>query len=509
MLVIALSLVAYTLAKTSDGRVRSQAGPASACARRGGPGTSVLSGAPDVLAADVAGVLLRCAPAVVVANAGSQADVAAAVIAAKHAHAPLLLASPLATVAASGSPAAVRQAQLTVSASAATVREVSDLHPRSVLVVGLTTGELSAALPLASVTADPAGFPALSRPAPLGHVVVLVPAGGSADAAAAAATAAAAGATVVTVRGVDPRGDPAAIAALAAASPRQVIAVGSGFGSASLLASRLAVAATGVQLPGGGQLIVPMHRIVAIYGNPGTPALGVLGQQGVQASVVRAEQVAAPYRALSKVPVVPAFEIIATVATAFPGPDGSYSFQTPVAALTPWVRAATAAGMYVILDLQPGRDTFLAQAMEYQSLLVLPNVGLALDPEWKLQPWQFPLQQVGTVSITEVNRVVSWLAQLTAQYHLPQKLLELHQFRLTEIAGERYLDTASDDLAIVLDMDGQGAPASKQQTWAAITATAPPGVQFGWKNFYVKDQPMLTPWQTMTKTPQPVLISYQ
>jgi hypothetical protein len=511
VLVVALSLVVYSMTRSPPGRLARKTDPASAsaCARRPVPGTSVLSGAPDVLAADVAGMLLRCAAAVVVANAGSQADVVTAVAAAEHAHAPLLLASQLATVAVGGGPPGLRQSRLTASASATTVREVSGLHPRSVLVVGLTTGELSAAVPLGSVTADPAELARMSRPPPLGHLVVLVPADGSADAAAAAATAEAAGATVVTVHGYDPRGDPAAIAALAAAGPRQVIAVGSGFGPASLLASRLAVATTGVQLPGGGQLVVPRHRIVALYGHPGVPALGVLGQQGVHASVTRAEQVAAPYRALSTVPVVPAFEIIATVATAGPGPDGSYSFQTPAAALTPWVRAATAAGMYVILDLQPGRDSFLAQALEYRSLLALPNVGLALDPEWKLQPGQLPLRQIGSVSITEVNRVVSWLARLTAQYRLPQKLLVLHQFRLGEIAGERYLDTASDDLAIVLDMDGQGAPAAKQQTWDAITAIAPPGVQFGWKNFYVKDQPMLTPSRTMAKRPQPVLISYQ
>lgn len=279
------------------------------------------------------------------------------------------------------------------------------------------------------MTADPAGLSGMARPAPMEHVAVLVPAGGSAVAAAAAATAQADGATVVPVHGYDPRGDPAAITTLAAVAPRQVVAVGIGFGPASLLASRLAAVTTGVQLPGGGQLVVPMHRIVAIYGHPGVPALGALGQQGVQASVARAEQVAAPYRALSTVPVIPAFEIIATVATAGPGPDGSYSFQTPVATLTPWVEAAAAAGMYVILDLQPGRASFLAQAMEYQPLLKLPEVGLALDPEWKLQPGQLPLRQTGSVSITEVNSLVSWLAQLTAQYRLPQKLLVLHEFR--------------------------------------------------------------------------------
>jgi hypothetical protein len=105
--------------------------------------------------------------------------------------------------------------------------------------------------------------------------------------------------------------------------------------------------------------------------------------------------------------------------------------------------------------------------------------------------------------------VIGWLARLTAEYHLPQKLLVLHQFRLTMIRNERQLDTRHDDLAIVIHMDGQGTPGDKQQTWQAIVAAAPHGVFFGWKNFYVKDHPMLTPWQTMDHRPQPVMISYQ
>ena len=108
-------------------------------------------------------------------------------------------------------------------------------------------------------------------------------------------------------------------------------------------------------------------------------------------------------------------------------------------------------------------------------------------------PGQLPLKQIGSVSITEVNSVVNWLAGLTARRHLPQKLLVLHQFRLSMIQDEQGLDTRHDDLAIVIHMDGQGTPADKQQTWDAVTAAAPPGVFFGWKNFFAKDHPMLTP----------------
>jgi hypothetical protein len=266
---------------------------------------------------------------------------------------------------------------------------------------------------------------------------------------------------------------------------------------------------TGIQLPGGGQVVFPGRRLVALYGHPGTPGLGALGQQDLAQSVTRARQMAALYRPLSPLPVVPTFELIATVAEAAPGPDGTYSYQTPVADLRPWVQQATAAGMYVVLDLQPGRASLLTQAQAYQSLLELPNVGLALDPEWKLQPGQRPLKQIGHVDVSEVNSVVRWLAALTQRRRLPQKLLVLHQFQLQMIRDEPQLDTSHDDLAILIHMDGQGTPGEKEATWDAVTGAAPRGVFFGWKDFLVKDHPMLTPAQTMTNVPSPVMISYQ
>ncbi len=429
-----------------------------------------------------------------------------------------------------GSPApALPPSQVPIPAGAITPAlrtELRALHPRDVLAVGLPAGELASELPGIRVVGALGTLPATMAPSQLSHVALLVPASGPATAApeppaaapvtpattvttAMTVTAQVAGAVAVPVHGDDPRGDPAAITALAAIKPTRVLAAGAGFGSATELTYRVAVAATGVQLPGGGQLVFPGHRLVALYGNPESPGLGVLGEQDLPASIARARQMAAPYRALSSVPVVPAFEIIATVALSSPGPEGTYSAVTSLATLRPWVEQATAAGFYVILDLQPGRASLLDQAKLYEPLLAMPNVGLALDAEWKLQPGQLPLQQIGSVSITEVNSVVHWLASLTAERRLPQKVLVLHQFRLSMIQNEQDLDIRNDDLAIVVHMDGQGTQEVKQETWDTITAAAPHGVFFGWKNFLVKDHPMLGPQGTMSKVPVPVMISYQ
>ena len=474
-----------------------RAGTALAAVTRAPAADSVLAQtAPAALTAAFARTLFASAPVVVVSGTTDTALRAAAADAAA-AHAPVLLA-------AAGTATAMTQLAGSVRA----------LHATDVLAQGLPTawrGALAARLPGVTVVSKPAALPATAAPAPLARVAVLVSSSAdpAAPADAVAATARAAGASVIDVRGTDPRADPAAITALARLRPGEVVAVGARFGPAAQLASRVAVAETGRQLPGGGQVMFPGRRLVALYGHPGTPGLGVLGEQDLPASIARARQMAAPYRSLSGVPVVPAFEIIASVAEASPGPDGTYSYETPVSQLLPWVREATADGLYVVLDLQPGRASLLAQAEHYESLLALPDVGLALDAEWKLQPGQKPLRQIGHVDISEVNSVVDWLAALTARHELPQKLLVLHQFQLAMIRGEQYLDTSHDDIAIVIHMDGQGTPGVKQATWNAVTAAAPRGVFFGWKNFLVKDHPMLTPGQTMRESPTPVMISYQ
>jgi len=484
-------------ASSAPPRPGARGNPAVARTQAPSAATVVLAGsAPDQLAAGAARQLFLSAPVVVV-SADDPVAVGAAAGDARQVNAPLLLTAP--------AQAAVPPGVITPALRT----EIRNLHPRDVLAVGVPAGVLAARLPGIHVVAGTGALPVTAPPPPLSHVAVLVPPGNSAATTAVTETAQVAGATVVPVHGDDPRADPTAIAALSVAKPARIVAAGAGFGPASVLAYRVAVAATGVQLPGGGQVVFPGRRLVALYGHPGAPVLGALGQQDLPASLARARQLAASYRALSSVPVIPAFEIIATVALGFPGPDGMYSGVSTVASLRPWVQRATSAGFYVVLDLQPGRANLLDQAKMYEPLLAMPDVGLALDAEWKLQPGQLPLQQIGSVSIKEVNSVVSWLAGLTAELRLPQKLLVLHQFRLSMIQQEQDLNTDSDDLAIVVHMDGQGTQGVKQDTWNAITAAAPHGVFLGWKNFFTKDDPMLSPQGTMAKTPAPVMISYQ
>lgn len=261
-------------------------------------------------------------------------------------------------------------------------------------------------------------------------------------------------------------------------------------------------------LPGGGQEFFPGRRLVALYGHPGSPGLGALGEQGPDASISRVEALAAQYAPLSDVPVVPTLEIIATVAQQDPGPDGDYSQETDAAALRPWIERAQAAGVYVLLDLQPGRAGMIDQARRYEKLLRYPNVGLALDPEWKLLPGQRPLQQVGRVEADEINAVGDWLDGVIGDDR-PQTLLVVHQFQAGMVQNQDRLVYERPHVQTLMHMDGQGTSGAKEETWAAVRDAAPPDAPLGWKNFLRIDTPVYGPEATMDRRPQPLMISYQ
>ncbi len=274
---------------------------------------------------------------------------------------------------------------------------------------------------------------------------------------------------------------------------------------------QLSVIKKGLELPGGGQLLFdPQNprRIVAIYGHPSTSGLGVLGEQSAEEGVERLKTIAAGYDADGST-VLPAFEIISTIASASAGADGDYSSTTDPEVIRPWVETAAANDIYVVLDLQPGRSSFVQQVQKYEEFLKLPHVGLALDPEWRLKPHQVHLRQVGSVRAEEVNQVIDWLAELVRKESLPQKLLIVHQFRHSMITNRELIKTPA-ELAVMIHMDGQGSLGAKYNTWRTLTSR-PDAEQFywGWKNFYDEDSPVATPDQVLELEPNVFFVSFQ
>jgi hypothetical protein len=269
---------------------------------------------------------------------------------------------------------------------------------------------------------------------------------------------------------------------------------------------------SGREVPGGGFTILPsegLRRYIAFYGHPDTTGLGVLGEQNGEDTLTRMQPFLDAYSG-DGAQTVPTFEIIATVASAGATDDGNYSYEWPISTFDDLFQTAQEHDAYIVLDLQPGRTDFLTQAQKYEEALLQPNVGLALDPEWRLKPNQVHLKQVGRVSAEEVNTVIEWVADLVRDNGLPQKLLILHQFRAVMIQNRKLL-VDRPELQVVIQMDGDGTEPQKDDTWLALQRGFEDAFwSWGWKNFFDEDEPgPPTPESTMSKMPTPVYVSYQ
>lgn len=265
-------------------------------------------------------------------------------------------------------------------------------------------------------------------------------------------------------------------------------------------------AGTVAQLPHGGTKIIGHYRVVAYYGVAGSPSLGVLGagspEHAARSVIARAKGFAG-----YGLPVQPAMELITTVAQGSPGPDGEYSRQIPMAQIERYLAVAHRFKMLLVLDLQPGRATFLSQAKRLRRVLLDPSVGLGLDPEWKVTHGAPGGGRIGSTSATGVNDVTDWLSRLVRAHHLPDKLEIVHEFTTTMLPNRAAVHLRP-GVEVTFHADGFGTRAVKRHVFGQLDF---PGHPFGtgFKLFLTQDTHTMHPAQVMTLRPRPDVITYQ
>jgi hypothetical protein len=260
------------------------------------------------------------------------------------------------------------------------------------------------------------------------------------------------------------------------------------------------------ELPGGGRVIFPDHRVVAYYGAPQSSILGVLGEGSPDQIARRLLDQSADYQRRGR-PVIPAFELIASLATASSGVDGMYRFRQTAATIDSYLSAVRKIHGLLILDIQPGRADWLTEAKAFERWLREPDVSLALDPEWKLGPGDLPLHQIGSIDARSIDRVSRWLAGIVSDGQLPQKLLVVHEFRASMVTHQDRVK-AREGLAITFDVDGFGSRAAKVLKWEEL-ARGDHSYFHGMKLFYRHDPDLMSPKATLGLKPRPDLIVYQ
>jgi hypothetical protein len=143
----------------------------------------------------------------------------------------------------------------------------------------------------------------------------------------------------------------------------------------------------------------------------------------------------------------------------------------------------------------------LEEIERIRPFLELPYVHLALDPEFAMAEGEIPGQAIGGYTAEEINEVQDVLRGIVKENGIPDKILLVHQFEVEMI--ERPWDLAStENVAVVVTMDGFGDPHSKTQHYKTYSQPVEYG---GIKLFYTVDRPLMTEAEVSALYPSVVI----
>ncbi|MDN5794948.1 MAG: hypothetical protein L0H79_04275 [Intrasporangium sp.] len=263
------------------------------------------------------------------------------------------------------------------------------------------------------------------------------------------------------------------------------------------------------ELPRGGRTVFPHYRLVGFAGHPGSAALGRLGIGDLDERAREIEKIAKPYADGRE--ILPVLELIATVVQGSPGRDGMYRTRSSDELIARHLEAARKVEGILLLDIQPGRADFLTEVRAYAKWLKEPDVGVALDPEWRMGPGQVPMRMYGHTSGAEIDSVARYLSGIVDADDLPQKVLVFHQVAVSVVRDQQAI-RSHPGVAIIKSVDGIGSKEMKEHTYKAVMKGRPKSVHPGFKLFYEEDRrlgPLMTPKQVLALKPEPEYVLYE
>ena len=259
--------------------------------------------------------------------------------------------------------------------------------------------------------------------------------------------------------------------------------------------------------------ILPFQRIVAYYGNFYSTGMGILGEYAPDRVLAQLASTTAMWTAADPAtPAVPAIHYIAVVAQATAGKEGKYILRMPDDQIDNALEMADTIGGIVFLDVQVGKSTLEYELPQLEKYLKMPQVHLAVDPEFSMKFGNRPGTVIGTFDAADINYAAEYIAGLVRENHLPPKVLVVHRFTYDMVTNYKKIQPLPEG-QIVMDMDGFGSKAKKYGTYNRVVAPEP--VQFtGIKLFYRNDvrppaDGLLSPAEVLKLIPAPIYIQYQ
>ena len=277
---------------------------------------------------------------------------------------------------------------------------------------------------------------------------------------------------------------------------------------------------------------LPSHRVIAFYAVPGAEPTGPAYELS-DAMLTQLTKQGAVYQQLDPAhPVQLGIDLVVSVPDGFPGPNGYYSHHVDAATIQMYIDYCQIHGLLLFLDLNFGQAPIMPEVNFFLPYLEKYTfVHMAVDPEWMFPRRDgIPGYNLSNVRASDLNPIIEAVAAVPMKYHVPRKILIIHEYRPSgdytanpfdagqaEIADKRnlQLDTRVD---VVIHVDSVGgyvgdiADKTQQYTqWVKEDMIRYGNFQYGgFKLFYHIEAKtrLMTPEEVLALNPAPLVVTY-
>ena len=205
--------------------------------------------------------------------------------------------------------------------------------------------------------------------------------------------------------------------------------------------------------------------------------------------------------------MLPAFELISTIATAAPGDDGLYRMHQTDEVIGRYLAPRARPRRCCCSTSSPGAATSSARCGAWSAGCASPTSGSRWTRSGTSGPSEVPGKVIGSVTAEEVNAASEYVSRFVVDHNLPEKLFVVHQFTSGMIENKERVVKQS-GLAVTMNVDGFGDRPNKISKYAQFTSEL---TRFhdGFKLFYEEDTNLMSPGAVLQLRPPPDLVVYE
>jgi hypothetical protein len=231
-------------------------------------------------------------------------------------------------------------------------------------------------------------------------------------------------------------------------------------------------------------------------------------------------------------PVQLGIDLVVSVPDAYPGPNNYYSHHVDAQTIQAYIDFCSQHNLILFLDLNIGLAPIMSEVTFFLPYLEKYTfVHMAIDPEWMFPRHNgIPGINLSNVRASDLNPIIEAVAAIPMQYHVPRKILIIHQYRpdgdgladpydaaQAEIAdkGDLIFDPRVD---VVIHVDSVGGyfgdiqdKRSQYHEWVEQDMKKYGNFLYGgFKLFYQHESKtrLMTPKEVLSLDPPPMVITY-